>query len=108
ACRLNQSASSFDKAAEDLGRAAQVRISGESLRQVVEAEGKAVVKAEQTGELVPGWTAADCTTNEGRGPTRVYLGSDGAKVPLVTDAEKKARRQKVRPKRRRRGKEARP
>src|SRR4051812_25924809 len=51
ACRLNHSASSFDKAAENLGRAAQVRISGELLRQVVEAEGKAVLKAEQTGAL---------------------------------------------------------
>jgi hypothetical protein len=108
ACRLNQSARSFDKAAEDLGRAAQVRISGEFLRQVVEAEGKAVLKAEQTGELVPGWTAADCTTAAGKGRTRVYLGSDGVKVPLVTDAEKKGRRQKVRQKRRRRGKRARP
>jgi hypothetical protein len=108
ACRLNQSARSFDKAAENLGRAAQVRISGEFLRQVVEAEGKAVLKAEQTGELVPGWTAADCTTGAGKGPTRVYLGSDGVKVPLVTDAEKKGRRPEVRQKRRRRGKKARP
>jgi hypothetical protein len=106
ACRLNQGASSFDKAAEDLGRAAQVRLSGEFLRQVVEAEGKAVLKAEQTGALAPDWTAADCTTEAG--PTRVYLGSDGVKVPLVTDAEKKARRQKVRQKRRRRGQKARP
>jgi hypothetical protein len=108
ACRLNRSASRFDKAAEDLGRAAQVRISGELLRRVVEAEGQAVRKAEQMGELVPDWTAADCTTDEGKGPTRVYLGSDGVKVPLVTDAEKKGRRQKVRQKRRRGGKKARP
>lgn len=106
ACRLNQSASSFDKAAENLGRAAQVRISGESLRQVVEAEGQAILKAERTGALAPGWTAADCTTEAG--PTRVYLGSDGVKVPMVTDAEKQARRHKVRQKRRRRGKKARP
>jgi hypothetical protein len=32
--------------------------------------------------------------------TRVYLGSDGVKVPLITDAEKQARRPKVRQKRR--------
>jgi hypothetical protein len=106
ACRLNQSASSFAKAAENLGRAAQVRISGELLRQVVEAEGRAVLKAEQTGELAPGWTATDCTTETGS--TRVYLGSDGVKVPMVTDAEKQARRQGVRQKRRRRGRKARP
>src|SRR5512135_1552905 len=83
-------------------------MSGELLRQVVEAEGKAVLKAEQTGELTPGWTATACTTDEGKGPTRVYLGSDGVKVPLVTDAEKKQRRRGVRQKRRRRGKKARP
>ena len=106
ACRLNQSASSFDRAAENLGRAAQVGISGELLRQVVEAEGKAVLKAEQRGELAPGWTAADCPTETGS--TRVYLGSDGVKVPMVTAAEKEARRKKVRQKRQRRGKRARP
>src|SRR5262249_34422523 len=40
--------------------------------------------------------------------TRVYLGSDGVKVPLLTDAEKQARRQKVKHKRRRRGTKCRP
>ena len=42
ACRLNQAARNFDKAAENLARAAQVGLSGELLRQVVEAEGRAV------------------------------------------------------------------
>ncbi len=41
-------------------------------------------------------------------PTRLYLGSDGVMVPLVTDAEKVSRREKVKQKRRRRGKKARP
>jgi hypothetical protein len=40
--------------------------------------------------------------------TRVYLGSDGVKVPLITDAEKQARRRKVKQKRRRCGQKRRP
>jgi hypothetical protein len=106
ACRLNQNARSFDKAAENLARAAQIHLSGEKLRQLVEAEGKAVLAAQRSGELDLGWTAADCATEAG--PTRVYLGSDGVQVPVVTDAEKKARRQKVKEKRRRRGQKCRP
>src|SRR5476651_1054699 len=35
ACRLNGDGKSFDKAAENLGRTAQVDLSGESLRQLV-------------------------------------------------------------------------
>jgi len=105
-CRLNQNARSFDKAAENLARAAQLRLSGEKLRQLVEAEGKAVLAAQRSGDFDLGWTAADCAT--AAGPTRVYLGSDGVKVPAVTDAEKRGRRQKVRAKRRRRGRKCRP
>jgi hypothetical protein len=45
ACRLNQGARSFAKAAEDLTRAAQVHLSDELLRQVVETEGQAVLRA---------------------------------------------------------------
>jgi hypothetical protein len=106
ACRLNQNARSFDKAAENLGRAAQIHLSGEKLRQLVEAEGKAVLAAQRSGQLDLGWQASDCPTEAG--PTRVYLGSDGVKVPVVTDAEKKGRRQKVQEKRRRRGRKCRP
>jgi hypothetical protein len=105
-CRLNQNARSFDTAAENLARAAQIRLSGERLRQLVEAEGKAVLAAQRAGDLDLGWTAADCATEAG--PTRVYLGSDGVKVPVVTGAEKKARRQKVKDQRRRRGRKCRP
>jgi hypothetical protein len=105
-CRLNQGARSFDKAAENLARAAQIRLSGEKLRQLVEAEGKAVLAAQRSGDFDLGWTAADCAT--GAGPTRVYLGSDGVKVPVITVAEKQARRRKAKEKRRRRGKKCRP
>jgi hypothetical protein len=111
ACRLNQGSRSFAKAAENLARAAQIRISDELLRQVVEAEGKAVLKAQRAGALALPWSGADCAVRDeaGRpvGRTRVYLGADGVKVPLVTDQEKRARRHKAKQKRRRRGKKCR-
>jgi hypothetical protein len=129
ACRLNQAGRNFDKAAENLARVAQVGMSGETLRQVVEAEGRAVVRVQQSGALTISWVAADCripavataavaaATTPTRPPpnagaaaaaTRVYLGSDGVKVPLVTDAEKQTRRHKVKQKRRRCGQKRRP
>jgi hypothetical protein len=46
ACRLNQGARSLAKAADNLARAAQVHLSDELLRRVVEAEGKAVLAAQ--------------------------------------------------------------
>ena len=112
ACRLNQGARSFQKAADNLARAAQVHMSDELLRQVVQAEGKAVLKAQQSGALAIPWSAADCPVKgedgQPSGATRVYLGADGVKVPTVTEQEKQKRRQKVKQKRRRRGKKCRP
>jgi hypothetical protein len=112
ACRLNQGARSFAKAADNLARAAQIRLSDELLRQVVEAEGRAVRAAQKAGRLAIPWTAADCRLKDAAGPptgpSRVYLGADGVKVPLVTDGEKAQRRAAVKAKRRRRGKKCRP
>lgn len=106
ACRLNGDGKNFDKAAANLARTAQVQVSGETLRVLVETEGKRVAQAQKSGQLPVNWSAADCRTASGR--TRVYFGSDGVMVPLVTDAEKKARRQKIKEKRRRRGRKAQP
>jgi hypothetical protein len=112
ACRLNQGARSFAKAADNLARAAQVRMSDELLRQVVEAQGQAVLKVQQAGRLTIPWTAADCLVQDAAGrptaPTRVYLGADGVQVPLVTDGAKAKRRAAVKQKRRRRGRKCRP
>ena len=109
-CRLNAGAKSFDKAAENLAAAAQVRLSGETLRQVVEEEGRRVLAAKASGVLAPGWKAPDCKvqTPAGQEVSRVYLGSDGFTMPLVTQAEKLQRRAKVKAKRQKRGKKARP
>ena len=112
ACRLNGDGKNFDKAAANLGRTAQVRLSGETLRVLVEAEGKRVLQAQRSGQLEVDWSASDCRTESGT--TRVYFGSDGVTVPMITDAEKVARRQKVKEKRKQqakgknKGKKARP
>jgi hypothetical protein len=87
-------------------------MSDELLRQVVESEGRAVLKAQQTRQLPIPWTAADCHVPDAAGrataQTRVYLGADGVKVPLVTDSEKVKRRSAVKAKRRQRGRKCRP
>jgi hypothetical protein len=112
ACRLNQGARSNALAADNLARAAHIRMSDELLRQVVASEGKAVLKVQQTGRLLIPWTAADCQVPDadGRpsGQTRVYPGADGVKVPLVTDGEKQKRRTKGKQKRQQRGRKCRP
>ena len=136
-CRLNGNSKNFDRTAENLARAAQVNVSGETLRVLVENEGRQVLRLQNAGTVPVGWSATDCRTEggeqgaqgptaqgptgqgptgqgptgqgpTGQGPTRLYLGSDGVMVPMVTDHEKKARRAKVKQQRRRRGKKAKP
>jgi hypothetical protein len=106
ACRVNQAASSFEKTAEILWRAAHIRVSKETVRQLVEEEGKIVLQAMRKADLRPDWSAADCVTEQN--VSRLYLGCDGVKVPLVTGAEKKKRRKSIREKRRRRGRKCQP
>ena len=49
AARLNNDAASFDRADDNLCRTAQVSISGEQLRQLVQADGRASLAAQQAG-----------------------------------------------------------
>lgn len=107
ACRMNRDSSSFDKAAEDLNRTAQVKMSGEQLRQIVQAEGRRILAAQESGTLRPAFQAEDCRV-PGETKTRMYGGVDGVMVPTITEAEKVARRRKVLEKRRRRGRKCRP
>lgn len=112
-CRLGLCGGNFDRAAENLKRAAGIVLSGEKLRQVVEEEGRAVLAAHDSEQLEFDWSATDCKTTaglqEGQAPvSRVYLGSDGVKVPLVTESEKQKRRKAVRAKRQQRGRRCRP
>lgn len=112
ACRENQGAWSFRKAAENLARTAQILLSGEQLRLLVEAEGRRVCAAQEAAAIDTAWTAADCpvTENERVVPekTRIYTGCDGVMVPVITHAEKQKRRTKVKEKRRKCGQKRRP
>ena len=110
ACRVNLSATSFVRAADALERTAQLKLSGEWLRQVVEAAGRGVLKAQQNDAIAVTWHAEDCvaTDDETSEKTRVYTGCDGVMVPIITDAEKVKRRDKVKVKCRRRGKKCKP
>ena len=110
ACRLNVPSTSFLKAAAALERTAQVKLSGERLRQEVEAMGRRVLEAQQNNAIQVAWHAQDCVVPEdatGK-KTRVYTGCDGVMVPIITEAEKVKRRDKVKAKRRRCGKKRRP
>ena len=106
ACRLNQGSCSFQKTAENLARAAHLSIGKETLRQLIEGEGKAVLKAMQQGVLEPDFAAEDCLTPDGK--SRLYVGCDGVQVPLITAEEKQKRRTKIREKRRKRGRRSKP
>jgi hypothetical protein len=106
-CLLNGDAASFERAADHLRRTTGVRVGVELLRQVVKREGKQVLAFADAGRLPVAWGAADCRTEGGvgggnpQGVSRQYLGCDGFVARLITDAEKRLRREKVRQKRRR-------
>lgn len=110
ACRLNNSAHSFQAAADNLARAALVTMCGEQLRQLVSAEGQRVLAAQQDGTLPTAFRATDCVVDPpaDQPHTRLYVGCDGVMVPLITEAEKVRRRQHVRLQRQRSGKRCRP
>ncbi|MEN6577914.1 MAG: hypothetical protein ABFD90_16345 [Phycisphaerales bacterium] len=58
----------------------------ESLREVVENEGRAVFRAQHQGSSRPAFTTADCT-----GATMI-TGADGVLVPQGTEEQKRKRR----------------
>lgn len=106
ACRLNRGSTSFEQTADNLARTAHLEASKETLRQLIESEGRRVIEVQRRGQLAPDWEASDCRTPSGT--TRVYLGADGVMVPLITDAEKQKRRATVKKKRQQRGRKCRP
>jgi len=87
---------SFDVAAENLRRTAQIALSGGTVRQLAEDQGRAVLAAQRSGALPPGFTAEDCTDKT------LINGTDGVMVPLVTEQQKRSRRQTEAARRRRR------
>ena len=65
---------------------------------IAENEGQKVFQAQSKGQLEISLTPEKCKSSP-EGPTRVYIGTDGVKVPMVTTEEKIKRRKKRGPKR---------
>jgi len=88
---------SFDVASENLQRMAQLSLSGGTIRTLVEDQGRAVLAKQRNGSLGPSFTAAECTDQT------LITGTDGVMVPMVTDQQKRKRRQSESAKRARQG-----
>lgn len=96
-CREGGNARSFDRGRENLKHAAHIDCGKELFRQIVESEGKAVIKASAEEQLELDWLASQCKTQtpDGRLVSRMYASADGVLVPTTTQAEKDKRRATV-------------
>lgn len=88
---------SFEVAGENLRRTAQVSLCPETIRAIVQNQGRVALSDQQNGLLVPNFTSADCTDQT------MITGADGVMVPLVTQEQKRKRRQTEAAKRKRDG-----
>jgi hypothetical protein len=89
-CRIATDSGSFARAAANLDRLAQVKLSDEKLRQLAESEGRAVLAWHEQEQLEFDFDAAQCLTSrtgDGSIKSRVYIGIDGFMLPMVSDAE---------------------
>lgn len=71
-------------------RLAGLSLSDETLRQVVEAEGRSVLAWQEGGQLELDFDAGAWTTTrtpDGSATSRAYVGIDGFLLPVVTDGE---------------------
>lgn len=97
-CRIATDSGSFARAAANLDRLAQVKLSDEKLRQLAESEGRAVLAWHEHEQLEFDFDATTCLTNQtsdGSTRSRVYVGIDGFMLPMVTDAEMSKRFEKA-------------
>lgn len=112
-CRTNLDAKSFKEAGALLQHLCGMSTSAERLRQVVEDEGKAIQRVQQSGSrtpegepagaLAPAWTAVESRVDAAQTgqmsfewlPLRVYASIDGVMAPRVSVAEKDKRRRAV-------------
>ncbi len=95
ACTLALNAnSSFDRGARLMDKLGMGPISGEKLRQVIEAEGRTVQQAQQQQSFALPWQAQDCEDAACEGAP-LCVGVDGVMTRQITDEEKRKRRQKV-------------
>jgi hypothetical protein len=97
-CRVGITPMGFRRASEHLEHLAQIRLSPERLRQLAEQEGQRVLTAQAQGQIPVSLTPERAQVSAD-GPTRIYVGADGVKVPMVTVEEKAKRRARRGPKR---------
>jgi hypothetical protein len=100
-CRLGIAGGSFARSTDNLRAASCLRMSEDIFRQVVESEGKAVLKAAAEELLPVDWSAKECVVEkpDGQKKALVYASADGVLVPATTQAEKDKRRATVKRKR---------
>jgi hypothetical protein len=102
-CRIGSDSASFKRAAQNLDRIGQLRLSDESLRRVAESEGRAVLAWQDHEQLELDFDAGRCLTDQTQDhtpTTRVYVGIDGFMLPMVSDAEMGKRFEKAKARRR--------
>lgn len=96
ACTLALNAnSSFDREARLMGNLGMGPVSGEKLRQVIEAEGQTVRQAQQQQSFALPWQAQGCADAACEEGSPLCVGVDGVMTRQITDEEKRKRRQKV-------------
>jgi hypothetical protein len=98
-CCLGTNAGSFSRAAEALKRVGQLVLSDELLREIVESEGRLVVRWQEREQEELAFDAGKClttSTSDGSTVSRVYAGLDGFMLPMVTQAEQGKRYEKAR------------
>jgi len=100
--REGANARSFDRGRENLRHAARIVVGEEQFRQLVEGEGKNVLRLSGDDQLELDWSASQCKTQtpDGGETTRLYVSGDGVLVPTTTQSEKNKRRATVLKKRR--------
>lgn len=85
-CSLESLDSSFANVSRSLKRTAQLLLSEDRIRRVVEAEGRTVIRAQRAGAIAASFTAADCSDGV------LVTGADGVFVPVVPETQKAKRR----------------
>jgi hypothetical protein len=97
-CQIGKDCRSMERAQRTLKSAAGIAIGEDTLRQLVEGEGKAVLAAAGDESLEVDWSASQClvTRPDGQVVSRIYASADGVMVPMTTQAEKDKRRETVR------------
>ena len=85
-CCLESLDSSFGNVSRSLKRTAQLTLSEDRIRRVVEAEGRTVICAQRCGVIPASFTAADCSDGV------MVTGTDGVFVPVVPETQKARRR----------------